>query len=65
MRTKVVNYLRAKTTVWIIDPDKKRVEVYAPDKSPRTLSVSDVLDGGDVLPGFSLTVKDIFDRLPD
>jgi Uma2 family endonuclease len=59
-RIKVVNYLRAGTSVWVVDPDKKRVEVYTPDQSADLVGLDGVLDGGDVLPGFRLAVKDIF-----
>ena len=63
MRIKVVNYLRAGATVWVADPDKKRVEIFSPNKQPKTVGVKDVLDGGDVLPEFSLKVADIFAAL--
>ena len=60
IRIKVVNYLQAGTTVWVVDPDAQSIEVYAPGQSPRTLVKDETLDGGDVLPGFELTLKDIF-----
>ncbi len=60
MRIKVVNYLRAGTAVWVVDPDLQRVEVYVPGQPPRILGVNDTLDGGAILPGFELVVKDIF-----
>ena len=60
MRIKIINYLRANTTVWLVDPDKKQVEVYVPDKAPVTLGEKDTLEGGDILPGFTLKVADIF-----
>ena len=60
MPVKVVNYLRAGTTVWLVDPDKEQVEVYAPDQAPRTLGTGDILTGGAVLPGFTLAVAEIF-----
>jgi Uma2 family endonuclease len=59
-RIKVVNYTRAGTGVWVIDPERKRVEVYMPGKSPDLVGLDGTLDGGDVLPGFRLAVKDIF-----
>ena len=58
--TKTVNYLAAGTVVWIVLPELKEVEVYVPGAPKRTLGVDAVLDGGDVLPGFQLAVKDIF-----
>jgi Uma2 family endonuclease len=60
MRVKIVNYLLAGTVLWVVDPDLKRVEVYVPGQTPKTLGIDDVLDGGNVLPGFSLAVRDIF-----
>jgi Uma2 family endonuclease len=58
--TKTVNYLAAGTLVWIVFPERKEVEVYTPGAALRVLGVADTLDGGDVLPGFTLAVKDIF-----
>jgi Uma2 family endonuclease len=49
--------------VWIIDPRKRTITVLAPGQEPRTLTVGDTLDGGDVLPGFSVAVDDIFAQL--
>ncbi len=60
MRIKIVNYVRAGTTVWVFDPDKKHVEVYSPHHSPRVVGLDEMLDGGDVLPGFTLAVREIF-----
>lgn len=60
MRIKVVNYLRAGTTLWVVDADKKQVEIYSPKHPPKTVGVDGVLDGGDVLPGFTLPVREIF-----
>jgi len=60
MRIKIAHYTAAGTLVWLIDPDKQRVEVYHPGQPPRILTGDDTLDGGDVLPGFTLTVNSIF-----
>jgi Uma2 family endonuclease len=57
---KVVNYLAAGTVVWVIYPDKQQAEVFEPGRPARTLNIGDVLDGGDVLPGFKLALSDIF-----
>jgi Uma2 family endonuclease len=62
MRIKVVNYLRAGTVVWVLDPDLKQIEVYAPGQPPKVLGIDDVLEGGDVLPGFTVPLKDLFDE---
>lgn len=60
LRVRVVGFLNAGTTVWVVNPDKQRVEVYAPGSAPKTLGIDETLDGGDVLPGFTLAVSTIF-----
>lgn len=57
---KVANYLAAGTVVWVFKPESRRVEVFAPGQPVRILGIDDVLDGGDVLPGFTLAIKDVF-----
>ena len=48
--------------VWQVDPAKKTVEVFtAPDQSV-TFDESQTLDGGTVLPGFTLVIRDWFAR---
>jgi len=50
---------------WLIIPNKQIVEIYTPD-SEDVLKADDTLSGGDVLPEFSLAVRDIFrDPLED
>jgi Uma2 family endonuclease len=48
--------------VWIFDPDDEEVEAYVPGKPAQKLGINGILDGGDVLPGFKLAVKDVFRR---
>jgi Uma2 family endonuclease len=60
LRIKVSNYLAAGTVVWVIYPEAQEVEVYTPGQPMRIFGMGDVLDGGEVLPGFRLAVKDIF-----
>lgn len=60
LNLKVVNYLNAGTTVWIVLPEQRQVEVYVPGESPRILDESDSLSIPDILPGFSLPVATIF-----
>jgi Uma2 family endonuclease len=58
---KIDEWLTAGTRlVWVVDPAKKSVGVYAPDHQPRILKSNDQLDGDEVLPGFSLAVAKIF-----
>ena len=47
--------------VWAVDPDTRTVDVYRAGFPVVTLADGDSLDGGDVLPGFSCAVSDIFD----
>jgi Uma2 family endonuclease len=60
LRFKTANYLAAGTLLWVVRPETKTVEVYAPGKPVRLLTIRDILDGDDVLPGFTMAVKDIF-----
>lgn len=60
LRIKIANYLAAGTVVWVVLPEDKVVEVYAPGQPMKLYTIDDELDGGDVLPGFKLLVKDIF-----
>jgi Uma2 family endonuclease len=57
---KVANYLAAGTLVWYFYPTEQKVHVYEPGKPVKTLTINDTLDGGQVLPGFKVALKDIF-----
>lgn len=57
---KISNYLSVGTLVWIVYPDAKVVHVHQTDHAVRILSIDDTLDGGAVLPDFTLAIKDIF-----
>ena len=57
---KVVLYLRYSTRlVWVWYPKTKTVIAHTPTSVQR-LDINDTLDGGDVLPGFKLAVREIF-----
>lgn len=60
LRIKVGNYLSAGTVIWVVNPAKQRVEVYAPGQPVQKIGIGGMLDGGDILPGFSLAVETIF-----
>ncbi len=47
--------------VWAAYPNTRSVDVHRADGSIVTLSEDDTLDGGEVLPGFSILVRDIFE----
>ena len=57
---KAANYLNAGTLLWYFHPDEQEVNVYEPGKPVKTLGIKDMLDGGKVLPGFQVALKDIF-----
>ena len=49
--------------VWVIDPVRATVAALTPGQEAVILTSGATLDGGDVLPGFSVAVDDIFARL--
>ncbi len=49
--------------VWQIDPDARTVAVYSAPEPPTVLAEADTLDGGAVLPGFMLPLRDLFAEL--
>ncbi len=58
---KVFAYLDAGTrVVWIIEPDSKTVLVYQSETDIKILTREDTLTGGDVVPGFSCPVAQLF-----
>ncbi len=58
---KVAMYLQAGVElVWLVDPAARTVTVFRPDDSIAVLHEGDMLEGGNVLPGFNLLVADIF-----
>ncbi len=47
--------------VWELHPQWRSVSIHRPGRAIVILGEGDTLDGGDVLPGFSIPVQDIFD----
>lgn len=60
LRIKLGNYLAAGVRVWVVYPGAQEVEDYTPGQPVRVVGLDGVLAGGDLLPGFTLAVKDIF-----
>jgi Uma2 family endonuclease len=60
LRIKVTNYLAAGTTLWVVYPETKEVEVYASGQPYQVVGVDGTLAAEHILPGFALAVKDIF-----
>ena len=46
--------------VWVGDPETISVRIYRANAAPVTLGADDILDGSDLLPGFSVPVRDLF-----
>ena len=46
--------------VWLVDSDERQVEIQRAGEAPRTLHSDDLIEGGALLPGFRLRVRDIF-----
>jgi Uma2 family endonuclease len=60
LREKARFYIqRGSKLVWLVNPEKQYVEIYTPNED-YVLGIDDVLSGGDVLPGFTLSVRSIF-----
>jgi Uma2 family endonuclease len=58
---KIQFYLRhGVRLVWVVDPVRETVTVLLPGEDARVLTPGDTLDGGAALPGFSVSVAEIF-----
>jgi Uma2 family endonuclease len=51
--------------VWEVDPERRQVSVYSEPEHATVRTEADTLDGGDVLPGFTLPLKDLFAALDE
>ncbi len=62
MRIKVAEYFNSGVkVVWMLDPPTLTLRVYDAPERFRQLTRDDTLDGGGVLPGFSVRVGELFD----
>jgi Uma2 family endonuclease len=65
MRRKLREYfLVGVEVVWFVDPRKRTVTVYTAPDARTVLAEDQILEGGKVLPGLNLPVKQIFERVP-
>jgi Uma2 family endonuclease len=61
LRAKIKEYLfYSVPLIWLADPETRTVTVYRGSMRGTELDESDALDGGEVLPGFSCQVADLF-----
>jgi Uma2 family endonuclease len=62
IQAKVSEYFQAGTSlVWIIYPNTREVVVFRSTRESLTLSGQDNLEGGDVIPGFTCSVAELFE----
>jgi Uma2 family endonuclease len=60
IRKKRQIYQDAGILLWEVYYKLQRVDIYAPGQPMRAFGIDDVLDGDEVLPGFTLAVKELF-----
>lgn len=59
---RVQDYLEAGSRqVWVLRPRQRSVSIYRPDGDTRELGPDALLDGSDILPGFSVRVGNLFE----
>jgi hypothetical protein len=59
---KVREYLDAGVKLaWVVYPKRRMVQVFTLDRNSRLLYEDEILDGGDVLPGFEIRVGVMFE----
>jgi len=64
MERKLRDYFEAGVRlVWLINPKTQSAEAYTSPTRKRKIGKDQSLDGGDVLPGFRLPLKKLFERL--
>ena len=64
MERKLGEYLSAGVRlIWYVYPEERVVDVYAGTSDARRLTAADLLDGGEVLPGFTLKLAELFAEL--
>jgi Uma2 family endonuclease len=62
LQRKIAKYLAAGTSiVWVLDPDSVTVQVYQKPGIFRTLTADDLIDAPELLPGFSIPVRALFE----
>ncbi|MHB8626144.1 MAG: Uma2 family endonuclease [Aggregatilineales bacterium] len=63
LRKKAELYLASGTRiVWLVFPETETVELYMGNADVQVMDVTKTLEGGEVLPGFILPVREIFKR---
>jgi Uma2 family endonuclease len=60
IRDKRQIYEQAGILLWEMYPKRQSIDVYTPGKNKHTFNIDDTLDGGKVLLGFTLPVRELF-----
>lgn len=61
VREKIREYIsQGVKLVWLVDPEAKTVTVYRGSLRGSEFDESEILDGGDILPGFTCPIADFF-----
>ena len=61
LRRKLTAYLANGAQLgWLLFPEQRAVEIWRPGAEPERLEAAEVLEGGDVLPGLRLELKEIW-----
>lgn len=63
LMVKVMNFVAVGTLVWVVYPRLQEIHVYAPGQTVRQLGLDDTLTGDELLPGFELPVRELFDAI--
>ncbi len=62
IRDKADAWLAAGTSaVWVLDPGDRTVTIHEPGRAPLVITESESLSGGVLLPGFQVSVRDLFE----
>jgi len=66
LEKKIVEYFQSGVElVWVVHPDQSKIHVYQSPTQIQVLTMTDVLDGGTVLPGFRLPLTELFAEPPE
>lgn len=49
--------------IWVVDPTRRTVRILSSDAPVRTLREGELLEGGSVVPGFTMPVSDVFEGI--
>ncbi|WP_218081147.1 Uma2 family endonuclease [Anthocerotibacter panamensis] len=66
LRAKMQEYIEHGAKLgWLLDPETRQVVIYRPDRAVETLEGATILSGEDVLPGFVLDLKAVWEAAND